>query len=78
MGCLSGIDGSVKMLKLFGNILFFFVSEEIIYCVVSVMYIDFNYLKISDLGKIEGNVVFMWLDVFYLDKIKVVVMKVYY
>lgn len=78
VSCLLGVDGNVKMLKLLGNMLMLLVIEEEIYYVVSVMYIDLMYLRVSDLGYVEGNVVFIYFDVFYSDKVWVVEMKVYY
>ncbi|MGS9183953.1 tryptophan--tRNA ligase, partial [Salmonella enterica subsp. enterica serovar Infantis] len=37
-----------------------------------------GHLKISDPGKIEGHVVFTWLDAFHPDKTKVAAMKAQY
>lgn len=77
-GRLPGIDGSAKMSKSLGNTLLLSASEETIHRAVSAMYTDSNHLKISDPGKIEGNVVFTWLDAFHPDKAKVAAMKVHY
>lgn len=77
-GRLPGIDGSAKMSKSLGNTLLLSASEETIHRAVSAMYTDPNHLKISDPGKIEGNVVFTWLDAFHPDKAKVAAMKAHY
>ncbi len=75
---LPGIDGSAKMSKSLGNTLLLSANEEAIHRAVSAMYTDPNHLKISDPGRIEGNVVFTWLDAFHLDKEKVAIMKANY
>lgn len=77
-GRLPGIDGSAKMSKSLGNALLLSASEETIHRAVSAMYTDPGHLKISDPGKIEGNVVFTWLDAFHPDKAKVAAMKAHY
>lgn len=66
------------MSKSLGNTLLLSASEETIHRAVSAMYTDPGHLKISDPGKIEGNVVFTWLDAFYPDKAKVAAMKAHY
>ncbi len=77
-GRLPCIDGSAKMSKSLVNTLLLSASEETIHRAVSAMYTDPNHLKISDPGKIEGNVVFTWLDAFHPDKAKVAAMKAHY
>lgn len=46
------------MSKSLGNTLLPSASEETIHRVVSAMYTDPGHLKISNQGKIEGNVIF--------------------
>lgn len=75
---LPGIDGSAKMSKSLGNTLHLSASEETIHRAVSAMYTDPNHLKISDPGRIEGNVVFTWLDAFHPNKEKIAAMKAHY
>jgi tryptophanyl-tRNA synthetase len=42
------------------------------------MFTDPNHLKISDPGKVEGNVVFEYLDAFHLDSQEVSDLKAHY
>ncbi|POZ13693.1 tryptophan--tRNA ligase [Lelliottia aquatilis] len=75
---LPGVDGNAKMSKSLGNTLHLSASEETIHRAVSAMYTDPNHLKVSDPGKVEGNVVFTYLDAFHADKAKVAAMKAHY
>ena len=75
---LSGIDGKNKASKSLGNAIFLSDSSEILEEKVMQMYTDTNHLKISDPGKIEGNVVFEYLDAFDEDKKLVAEMKEHY
>lgn len=61
---LPGIDGRAKMSKSLGNCIYLDDSDEEINKKVMNMYTDPNHIKISDPGKVEGNVVFTYLDVF--------------
>ncbi|MDO4341702.1 MAG: tryptophan--tRNA ligase [bacterium] len=61
---LVGTDGSAKMSKSLGNCIYLKDSAEEIKRKVFSMYTDPNHIKISDPGKVEGNVVFTYLDVF--------------
>jgi len=61
---LVGIDGNAKMSKSLGNCIYLSDSEEEIKKKIFSMYTDPNHIKIEDPGKIEGNVVFTYLDVF--------------
>lgn len=65
---LNGIDGRNKMSKSLNNAIFLSDDEKTIKEKVFQMYTDPNHLKISDPGKIEGNVVFECLDVFHTNK----------
>ena len=64
---LPGIDGSHKMSKSLGNCIYLDDSDEEINRKVMSMYTDPNHIKITDPGKIEGNVVFTYLDIFCED-----------
>jgi Tryptophanyl-tRNA synthetase len=61
---LVGIDGKAKMSKSLGNAIYLSDSEEEIKRKVMMMYTDPNHIKVTDPGKIEGNVVFTYLDIF--------------
>ena len=61
---LAGIDGNAKMSKSIGNCIYLSDSEEEIKKKIFSMYTDPDHIKIDDPGKIEGNVVFTYLDVF--------------
>ncbi len=65
---LVGIDGQAKMSKSLGNCIYLADSEEEIKKKVFSMYTDPDHIKIDDPGKIEGNVVFTYLDVFCKDE----------
>ncbi len=64
---LVGTDGNAKMSKSLGNCIYLADSEEEIKKKVFSMYTDPNHIKIDDPGKIEGNVVFAYLDIFCKD-----------
>ena len=65
---LVGIDGKAKMSKSLNNAIFLSDSYEVLeQKIMKKMYTDENHLKVSDPGKIEGNVVFSYLDVFVED-----------
>ncbi len=64
---LVGIDGKAKMSKSLGNCIYLKDSEEEIKRKVMSMYTDPNHIKIEDPGKVEGNTVFTYLDVFCKD-----------
>ena len=78
VGRLPGVDGSAKMSKSLGNRLTLSASEEEIHKAVSAMYTDPGHLRVSDPGKVEGNVVFTYLDAFHPDADKVAAMKAHY
>ena len=64
---LVGTDGNAKMSKSLGNCIYLKDSPEEIKKKVMGMYTDPNHIKVSDPGKVEGNVVFTYLDVFCKD-----------
>ena len=61
---LVGTDGGTKMSKSIGNCIYLKDSEEEIKKKVFSMYTDPDHIKVEDPGKVEGNVVFTYLDVF--------------
>ena len=61
---LVGTDGGAKMSKSLGNCIYLKDSAEEIKRKVFSMYTDPNHIKVSDPGKVKGNVVFTYLDVF--------------
>lgn len=75
---LSGVDGKAKMSKSLNNAIFLSDSPEDIEKKVMQMYTDPTHVKVSDPGKVEGNVVFQYLDIFDEDKSKVAELKAQY
>lgn len=65
---LVGIDGKAKASKSLGNAIFLDDHESVLRDKINAMYTDPNHIKVSDPGRIEGNVVFEYLDVFHNDK----------
>ncbi|MDR3285670.1 MAG: tryptophan--tRNA ligase [Holosporales bacterium] len=68
VGRLPGIDGRGKASKSLKNAIFLSDERDIIKDKVFAMYTDPNHIKVSDPGKVEGNIVFAYLDVFHEDK----------
>lgn len=64
---LPGIDGQAKMSKSLGNAIYLSDSKEEVARKVMAMYTDPGHIKVSDPGKVEGNIVFSYLDVFATD-----------
>lgn len=75
---LVGIDGKAKASKSLGNAILLSDSKEIVKKKVMQMYTDPNHTSIDKPGKIEGNVVFTYLDAFDKDKEKVSELKKQY
>lgn len=67
-GRLPGVDGKAKMSKSGGNAITLSASPEEIRQAVRAMFTDPNHLRIEDPGRIEGNVVFTYLDAFDQDR----------
>ena len=61
---LPGLDGKAKMSKSLGNCIYLSDEEDVIKKKVMSMYTDPDHIKVSDPGKVEGNIVFTYLDVF--------------
>jgi tryptophanyl-tRNA synthetase len=75
---LPGTDGKAKMSKSLGNAIALGASPDEITKAVQSMYTDPNHLRVSDPGKVEGNVVFAFLDAFEPDVRKVDELKAHY
>ncbi len=75
---LPGIDGKAKMSKSLGNAIYLSDPIDVVAKKVRSMYTDPNHLRVSDPGKIEGNTVFEYLDVFAKDTKKVQELKDHY
>ena len=75
---LPGIDGKAKMGKSLGNAIFLSDSAEVVSKKVMQMYTDPDHVRVEDPGKIEGNTVFTYLDVFGTDTATIVQMKEQY
>ena len=75
---LVGIDGQAKMSKSLNNSIFLCDDEDTLKKRVMSMYTDPGHLHVSDPGKVEGNVVFTYLDAFDQDATKVAQLKEHY
>ncbi len=61
---LPGIDGKAKMSKSLGNCIYLSDEPEDIRKKIMSMFTDPNHLRVEDPGKVEGNLVFIYLDAF--------------
>ncbi len=75
---LPGTDGSAKMSKSAGNSIALGDSPDAIKKKVMSMYTDPQHGRVEDPGKVEGNVVFTYLDIFDPDKKEVAALKEQY
>ncbi len=75
---LPGIDGNAKMGKSLGNAIYLSDTEEELKKKVMSMYTDPTRIHPTDPGKIEGNPVFTYHDVFNPDKAEVMDLKARY
>ena len=75
---LLGIDGNVKMGKSLNNAIYLSDSFEEISKKVMGMYTDPDHIHVEDKGKVEGNVVFAYLDIFDTNKSEVEDLKTQY
>ena len=64
---LPGTDGTAKMSKSLGNCIYLKDDSETVKQKVMSMYTDPNHIKVEDPGKVEGNMVFTYLDAFSCD-----------
>jgi tryptophanyl-tRNA synthetase len=72
---LIGTDGNAKMSKSLGNTIYLSDTKEEIEKKVMSMYTDPGHINIDSAGKVEGNVVFAYLDVFDTNKEELEVLK---
>jgi tryptophanyl-tRNA synthetase len=75
---LPGVDGKAKMSKSLDNAIFLADSADIVAEKVMKMYTDPDHIHVSDPGKVEGNVVFTYLDIFDQDTAEVEEFKAHY
>lgn len=61
---MPGIDGKAKMSKSLGNAIYLADDKATVKKKVMSMYTDPDHINIDDPGKIDGNIVFTYLDVF--------------
>lgn len=77
-GRLPGIDGKAKMSKSGGNAIALSASADQIRSAVRAMFTDPDHLRIEDPGRVEGNVVFAYLDAFDPDPDGLAELKAHY
>ena len=77
-GRLPGLDGNAKMSKSLGNTIYLSDDEDTLRKKVMSIYTDPNHIHVDDPGKVEGNIVFTYLDIFDPDKDKVQELKDHY
>jgi len=75
---LPGIDGKNKMGKSLDNCIYLADSADGVKRKVFEAYTDPSHIKVDDPGKVEGNMVFVYLDAFAQDKKKVQELKEHY
>lgn len=75
---LPGIDGKAKASKSLGNAIHFIDDDAEIERKVMMMYTDPDHLTVAHPGKVEGNVVFSYLDAFHPDREEVAALKEHY
>ena len=75
IGKLIGTDGNPKMGKSLGNTIMLSSTTEEVKQIVMSMYTDPNRIHATDPGKVEGNPVFIYHDVFNPDKEEVKELK---
>jgi len=72
---LIGVDGGAKMSKSIGNTINLSDDEKTVIAQVRKMYTDPTHIHKEDPGKVEGNVVFTYLDIFDPNKDEVTELK---
>ncbi|MCL2677331.1 MAG: tryptophan--tRNA ligase [Streptococcaceae bacterium] len=79
-GRLQGLDGNAKMSKSLNNGIFLADDMDTLTKKVKSMYTDPTHIKVEDPGKIDGNMVFHYLDVFGRpeDQADILAMKEHY
>jgi tryptophanyl-tRNA synthetase len=78
VGRLPGIDGRAKMSKSAGNAIALSATPGEIGAAVQAMFTDPQHLRVSDPGRVEGNVVFTYLDAFDASRDAVEELKAHY
>lgn len=74
-GRLPGTDGNAKMSKSLGNGIYLSDDQDTVKRKVMSMYTDPGHIHVDDPGKVEGNTVFQYLDVFGEDKRRIAELK---
>jgi len=77
-GRLPGIDGRAKMSKSGDNAIALSAGPDEIRAAVRAMFTDPDHLRVEDPGRVEGNVVFTYLDAFDPDRDEVARLKDHY
>ncbi len=77
-GRLPGLDGNEKMSKSLGNAIYLSDDTKTIEKKVMSMYTDPDHVHVQDPGKVEGNTVFTYLDIFSSDQAQVQELKAQY
>ncbi len=75
---LIGLDGKAKMGKSLGNAIFLSDASDLIAKKVMSMYTDPDHIRVDQPGKVEGNVVFSYLDIFDPNKEEIAKLKEQY
>lgn len=78
MARLPGVDGNAKMSKSLDNAIYLGEEEKSLEKKVKKMYTDPNHLRVEDPGQVDGNPVFIYLDLFGKDYAKIEEMKEHY
>lgn len=65
---LPGIDGNSKMSKSLNNCIYLSDDDKTVSDKIKKMYTDPNHINIDDIGKVEGNMVFTYLEAFSDDE----------
>ena len=74
-GRLPGLDGNAKMSKSLNNAIYLSDDAKTVEQKVMSMYTDPQHIHVEDPGKVEGNTVFTYLDIFDPNKDKVAQLK---
>jgi tryptophanyl-tRNA synthetase len=75
---LAGLDGKAKMSKSLGNAIYLADDADSLKKKVFSMFTDPEHIRVEDPGKVEGNMVFSYLDVFGTNKAEIDEMKAHY
>jgi tryptophanyl-tRNA synthetase len=78
IGRLPGVDGKTKMSKSLGNAIYLGDSADEIRKKVNLMFTDPGHLRVEDPGKVEGHVVFQFLEFFDAEKKELEELKAHY